>query len=150
MKKELKISVIAIFFLLKMVAVTAQSFVVVSDYDDTYRVTGAATLPKLFNALCTNRIYAGADVLYRCFGQKAEAVYIVSNSPQWLRQRIERQLNGRNVKPDSVFLFHGQGERMAYKLASIRQIASSDVRIATHAPSRAAVSLYNLPLTISI
>lgn len=99
-----------------------ESFVVVSDYDDTFRITGYKTIPKIWNALYTDKVYAGNAELYTALKKNAAAMYFVSNSPEMLRKKITRRISKLNLLPDSFFLYHGNGKKFNYKLASIKEI----------------------------
>lgn len=115
-----------IFSLLLSLASFSQqdNFVVVSDYDDTFRITGYKTIPKIWNALYTDKVYAGNTELYTAFKQNATAIYFVSNSPEMLRKKIIRRISKLDLQPDSFFLYHGKGKKFDYKLASIKKIAA--------------------------
>ena len=123
MKLRLVVLVLALAAALQLSAQSTQ-IVVVSDYDDTFRITGYRSLPKIWNALFTDKIFAGAEVLYQAFQAEQYPLYFVSNSPEMLRRKITRRLAGYHLKPDSVFLYPGEGAKMDYKLASIRKIAA--------------------------
>jgi hypothetical protein len=113
------------FVLCGSAARAQQRFVVVSDYDDTFRITGTKKLPMLWNALFTSKIYAGADVLYRAFeAGPYVAFYVVSNSPEWLRGRVQKNLKRCGLLPDSVYLFQGEGLRFDHKIARILELAA--------------------------
>ncbi len=111
------------FFALSSLSVAQkEKFVVVSDYDDTFRITGHKTLPKVWNGLMTDRIYAGADMLYQALQRNAQALYFVSNTPEMMRRIATRRIKGYQLNPDSVFLFHGDGEKFDYKMASVKWV----------------------------
>ena len=106
-----KILTIALFFLvLSGYSQESSKIVLISDFDDTYRITNTKSkITAALNAVFTKKVFGGMSLLYEQIDRNAEAFYMLSNSPKKLRRRVKKILWNNNLNPDSICLYEKIG-----------------------------------------
>ena len=102
---------------------SAFSVSIITDLDDTLKITNVANKPEaVWNALFNKKAFWGMPQLMQWL-QPVE-LYIVSASPKLLNQRIEKFLDHNQLQVRQVYTreLSEMGEKEQYKLASIRNI----------------------------
>ena len=113
-------------FTLLMLVISISSFsqniAIISDYDDTYRITNTTKKMNMYwNALLTKRVFVGMDSLYSLFEKKFDTIFFVSNSPEMIRKKIKKNLKKHGLTKYQLFLYE-EGEKFKHKYQSISGI----------------------------
>jgi phosphatidate phosphatase APP1 len=99
--------------------------IIISDLDDTYKVTNSASLPAAFwNATFTQKTFSGMDKLYAYFKEGGAEVVILSNSNRMFRNHIRKLFRKDSVTVDTVCLRPGGTKGYVFKTKSIEEIIS--------------------------
>lgn len=117
--------IVGVFFLLSF-NIFAGDYVLVSDLDDTLKVTnGKHVGPMVGNALFRQKVFSGMTTLYKELQKEnLEATYILSASPTLLMFNVKKLLRKHNLKVNGIYLrkLSELTKKRAYKLSRLEHI----------------------------
>lgn len=96
---------------------------IVSDLDDTIKVTHSDGWRAIYFSLFTKRAFAGQPELYKYMRDRAESLMVLSASPRILMKRVQNTLNKFEIPFDSIVLRNTAKEKdkIKYKVAAIEK-----------------------------
>lgn len=106
----------------------AQSLTVVTDLDDTLKVTNVESSSRaIWNALFSKKAFKGMPTLMRAMDEYVSGVYILSASPTLIGGRIKSFLNKNEIPARSVFTrsLTQLGEVEKYKYNVLNTVATN-------------------------
>lgn len=122
------ISIILAFSSPERVSAPAKSSPIVSDLDDTLKMTNVPNLlPMLFNGLFRDSVFAGIPELLRQLRGPEGSLHVISGSPEALREKITHGLYENQILDFQLSLRDwGQKEDIeTYKLGVLRKTIKS-------------------------
>lgn len=117
-----------IIILTLVLSFNASALTVISDLDDTLKITNVASKPRaVWNALFNKNAFKGMPELMEKFDKAGSDLYIVSASPNMLRSRIDKFIAHNEIAYKEIYTrnLSQLGQKEAYKLAAIREIINS-------------------------
>lgn len=116
------------FIFLLSLNIFAGDYVLVSDLDDTLKVTNGKNVgPMLGNALFRQKVFAGMTTLYKELQKEnIEKTYILSASPSLVMFNVKKLLRKHSLKVDGIYLrkLSELTKKKAYKLSRLEYIIS--------------------------
>jgi hypothetical protein len=115
-----------IFTLLFVSFLSHAGITIISDLDDTIKITEASGNP---GDLLGEDVYAGMPIFYKAASEYADTLHILSASPSFLRSKIQNTLRKHDIRYESLVLRTNVFEnKFRYKVREIARIldASSD------------------------
>lgn len=95
----------AFLLLAALLVPRAHAYVVLTDLDDTLKITNAAyDATAAWNGLFSTRVFAGMPTYLRGTEGEREALYVLSGSPPLVRGRIKQLLRENRVAYDGLVL----------------------------------------------
>lgn len=103
---------------------TSFALTIVSDLDDTIKITNSGSLESTVNAVFTNRVFTGMPEFFHGASEYSSALHILSASPTILRGKIERSLESHHIDFESVILKNPlrSGSKFNYKVEKIKEL----------------------------
>lgn len=122
--KYKKVFVLLLFtFLSTHLRAQYQNHVIISDLDDTYKITNTkCKIITVFNGLFTKKTFVGMPSLYQEMMSSAHQFYILSSSPEFIRKPIKKLMRKTNLYPDSIILKPNGIRGPKYKYITIKKI----------------------------
>jgi hypothetical protein len=101
---------------------------IVSDLDDTVKVTHSDGARALFHAVFQKRVFAGMPELIRYMRERAEEFVILTASPEVMRKKVEKTLDYHSIPADQVILRNlgKDKEKLTYKVNKITAMMESN------------------------
>jgi len=122
---KLTISLFLIFNFQLLYSQNYQNVAVISDFDDTYKLTNTKGLfAKVWNGLFTEKIFFAMPDLYKIFEQNADTLVFISNSTTLITKRVVRQITESGLSNFSAIL-HKSGNKFNYKYQNIERIMAA-------------------------
>jgi phosphatidate phosphatase APP1 len=117
-------------FILLSVLLTFQSFAgirIVSDMDDTIKVTHSDSGRAVFHALFQKRAFAGMAELMRYMRERSEELVVLTASPNILRKKITKTLRHHSIPVDQIILRTAKDkEKFTYKVNKVTEMMESN------------------------
>lgn len=120
--------ILLIFFNNGIFASSQQRYTMVSDLDDTIKMTGGThLLINLYMALYSTKTYAGMSQLIYQMEEYLSDWHILTASPNILRPNIFKLINREQLSPDSVISRNllRDRDKIDYKLSSVSKLFAS-------------------------
>lgn len=93
------------FLALLFVASTAHAYIIVSDLDDTIKITNAeSSIMAAWNGAFSQRVFGGMPELLQGTVSERDALYVLTGSPPIVRSRINKLLRDNNVSVNGLIL----------------------------------------------
>lgn len=124
-----RILLLIILILCSTTKLTAQyeDVIVISDLDDTYKVTNTKFKPfTIWNALFTRNAFSGMTELYSIIGSKCNKFCILSSSPEIIRGRVRKLLKKHKLNVDTIILRPFGMRGKIYKYETIAKILQAN------------------------
>jgi hypothetical protein len=84
---------------------TTQAYVIVSDLDDTLKITNAQDLlPASYNGIFTRKLFSGVRSYLLGSELSRDSLHVVSASPNLLKPKIEKLFSEKGLVVDSIHL----------------------------------------------
>ncbi|WP_374078411.1 phosphatase domain-containing protein [Bdellovibrio bacteriovorus] len=117
------ISLLILSFSLSSPAVT-----VISDLDDTIKITQVKTVWNYYNSIVGTRVFLGMDQLVRDYKDQnsQNKVIVLSGSPEVLRGAVNRLMTKNNIPADAIYLA-GKPEKKMERLLSLAEEINDDL-----------------------
>jgi len=117
--------VIGIISLLLSFNTFALGISVVSDLDDTIKVTNTLDLSEAIrNALFSKKSFGGMISLLNELNSYSNGLYVLSASPDFLNSRVQRFISYHGISTKKVYLRNmtSENDKKAYKIDRIRKV----------------------------
>lgn len=100
------------------------STLIVSDVDDTIKITNVLSKPELIiNGLFKKNAFSGMSELYQKLNSSDTVIYYVSGSPHFIKEKVYYFLEFNHFpEPQNLLLKKGSISTYDFKLASIRDL----------------------------
>ncbi len=119
---------IAIFTLIA-ISLHAQHYnkvLVISDIDDTYKVTNTTKqCAAFYNAMFSRKIFAAMDYLYSCMNNDSLPIFYVSNSPKIIQNRINKLIRKHHQGDSKLYLRKLCDDGFQHKMNTVQSIINS-------------------------
>lgn len=126
----MKISILSFLALLTLSFSVSAKTIVISDIDDTIKMTGVlnSKISVGYNGIFSKKAFAGMSELYNEYSKNGLALYYVSGSPKMIDSRIESFLSERDFpNPEQRYLKDKiSSDTYKFKTESIRTILAQD------------------------
>jgi phosphatidate phosphatase APP1 len=85
-------------------ALSWSSFIVISDVDDTVKITNTVNLRRgIWRGVFSSAVFAGTPELYGAWNEQAHGIYFVSASPKIVHNKIQRMFRRHNIPFSELF-----------------------------------------------
>lgn len=125
MKFDKTVILLSLLFVLNQAEAFDQvKTLVISDIDDTVKVTNVLNKPvKIYNSLFSKKAFSGMAELYQEFFSEETAIYYISGSPLYLQNKIKSFLSKNNFpQTHQIILKKKKEDTFDYKLEAIRSL----------------------------
>ncbi|MFT6632322.1 MAG: hypothetical protein ACJAS4_002285 [Bacteriovoracaceae bacterium] len=105
--------------------VSATGISIVSDLDDTLKITNVSDLSEAVrNALFSKKAFKGMPDLIQEMSHYSNSTYILTASPKVLNSRVTKFLDFNKISYQDLYMrsLLGQSDKKAYKLAVVREV----------------------------
>jgi len=103
------------------------SVFIISDLDDTYKITNSAHfIPALFNIAFTKKSFVGNAELYKKISNDGKNLIILSKTPDIFRKRVIKLMEKDSIFPSEIILKKLKNNKDTYKVEAIKQILSQN------------------------
>ena len=105
--------------------VSAVGISIVSDLDDTLKITNVSDLSEAVrNALFSKKAFKGMPDLIQEMSHYSNSTYILTASPKVLNSRVTKFLDFNKISYQDLYMrsLLGQSDKKAYKLAVVRKV----------------------------
>jgi phosphatidate phosphatase APP1 len=115
---------IFLFLILTAAGSSYANTLIVSDIDDTIKITNVLSKPKsMINAFLSRRAFSGMSELYQELNVPETTIYYVSGSPLFLKHKIENFLDFNDFpQAQNVILKNTSVSTYDYKVRAIRNL----------------------------
>lgn len=117
------------FLFLLTFNIFAADFVLVTDLDDTLKITnGKSTTSMVFNAFVRQKVFAGMTTLVKELQVKnIEKTYILTASPSLVGYNVRKLVSKNNMKVDVIYMsrISELRKKIKYKLARLESIIAN-------------------------
>ena len=119
-----KLNILLVSFLL-VLSSSASALIIVSDLDDTIKVTNTRNLrAAAYNAVFSSKAYAGMPELMNEMNSYTNGLYYVSASPKLLTSRIQRFFRKNNLTVEGFYArsLRQLGDKEIFKINAITDV----------------------------
>lgn len=104
-KQRTIIFFILIFATISVKSQTYRNVIVISDLDNTYKITHSRFPPKdLWNIFFSQKTYTGMTNMFKKMQKNGAKIFFLSNQTKSPKRNIQKMFAKENIKPDSLIL----------------------------------------------
>lgn len=107
-------------------SLNSHALTVISDLDDTIKITHVKTLENYYNSIIGTQVFLGMDELVRSYQANNAKVIVLSGSPEILRPAVNRLMNVNHFTVDDLYLA-GKPEKKFQILVDLAQTLNDEL-----------------------